>query len=189
MVFALLLAAGGLAAEDLGQLAAREREKREKKAAETKPSGRKYDNDDLPKPEPGKSEAATSTASSGSDESGSRESRESRGEGSEENDTSPEKGWRSRAAEARRPIQEAEQNLAKVDEHLNEIRQRLSPFNPMWEQDTNKILALQEELRNGEAERESARQRVEEAKKAWEEFVENARKESVPPGWLEEPPR
>ena len=187
-VLALSFVAGGLLAQDLGQAAARERARREKKAREGKPApARVYTNEELGR---GKAGSAESGGSGSEGQAYTPEQSSYRGERNTEENDSEEASWRQRAASARGPLTQAEGQLAQIDARIASIREQLSPLRMGGpEPDTNKMLALQQELTEAETERVSAKSAVDEARKEWQGFLEEARRSGVPAGWLGEAPR
>jgi chromosome segregation ATPase len=187
--------------QSLGDLAARERAKREEKARQGKATGKVYTDADLAEPGKTAENGGSGAESQPSVQAQSRyrgEYNEEEGpapaspgeRGNSEENESEETSWRQRAASARAPLTQAEGQLAQVDARIASIREQLSPVRMGGpEQDTNKILALQEEVTQAEAERGSAQNAVEEARKQWQSFLDEAKGSGVPAGWLEGSPR
>lgn len=184
-----------LRAQSLGDVAAREKAKRDQRARQEKAAGKVYTNADLAEagktPESGASGSAgrpyEKSSRRGEESPEERASASSEGERPEEENDSEESSWRQRAVSARGPLTEAEGRLAQVEAQIASIREQLSPLRLGGpERDTNKLLALQEELTQAENQRAVALSAVEEARQAWQGFLEEARRSGVPPRWLEE---
>lgn len=92
--------------------------------------------------------------------------------------------WRLRAQSTRTRISDAEARVADLEERLAALRNDMQPSNAMTafrEQERQAaIQARTEEL-------EAARALLASARQAMADLEEEARKESVPPGWLREP--
>jgi hypothetical protein len=82
--------------------------------------------------------------------------------------------WRERLAEARDEVESARKRAAAADEAVAHMRHRRRPRGEARE----KLLD----------EREAARAALAEAERALEETLEAARRDGVPPGWLEAAP-
>ena len=195
LAVAVLAITASLRAQSLGDVAAREKAKREQKAGQEKAAGKVYTNADL-----GEAGKTPESGASGSEDrpyvqeqSGYRSEEEgppsasSEGQHATEENDSEEASWRQRAVSARGSLTQAEGRLAQAEAQIASIREQLSPLRMGGpEQDTNKLLALQEELTQAENERAAARSAVEETRQAWQGFLEEARRSGVPPRWLEE---
>src|SRR5579862_1630075 len=168
VVLALLVPASS-PAQSLSDAAAREKARRKEQEAKSKPHS--YSNEDLgpeqkdKKPKSGEETQGAPAAALGpvmpaqSDE---------------------EKIWRSRAESARGAVKKAEDRVAGLDAKAKELlNQRILST------DTNEILRLMAEQKDVLDELGTARQDVEAAKKALEEFEQSARAASVPPQWIE----
>jgi hypothetical protein len=182
--------------QSLAELAAREKERRQKLAASDHQT---YTDEDLKTPRTGT--APSGTASSGGQaggdaaRTGSRRasSGESSGEGPSDSDSMPEVGtsgaekqWRETAQQQRDAISDAEKRIAEAQKTLDGLRTGLGqpqPSDGLRQQPLNPLIK--------EADREAAEKVLAEAQAALEKarqdqaaFEEKARKARVPPGWL-----
>jgi hypothetical protein len=157
LVVAGPLWSAGVWSQELGDAAARERAKREKRAAEGAPRAPVFTDADLKKEaapdeeevRPGEAAGAPpSSRRSPSPEKGSGPVRE-KGSGpdsepptavkasSAEEASSEEPGgvvdeWRRRAAEARGPLQEAKQRVKELEDRIAELREKLNPLSTKY---------------------------------------------------------
>src|SRR5258708_7193495 len=191
----LLLAPAIILAQSLGQAAAQERERREKKAREGKPAeGRVFTNDDL-KGSQGAATTKGETASSSHSEGGSparaggadTEPKGTREGGSGESSESA--GWRGRAVGARAALDLAPARGAALPSPIDQLQQELNPMSASYVLDPNRFLRIQEEIRNAQAELAGAREQTRAAQEASDQLAEEARRAGVPSGVLAGPPR
>ena len=90
--------------------------------------------------------------------------------------------WRTRIADQRAAVTHAEADVASSEAEVGNLASRIR-----MSTDTNEILRLQAEQEQARNAQEGARQRIQQAKKALEDLLEEARRQGVPPGWLREP--
>jgi hypothetical protein len=173
-------------AQSLGQAAAQERERREKKARESKPAAvRVFTNDDLKGPDgtaskkgdpasSSRSEGVAAGRGGGADTApkGTREG------GSEE--SSETAGWRERAVGVRAAVDQARAREGDIQSRIDQLQQEMNPMSPTYVLDPNRFLRIQEEIRNAQAELAGARQQTRAAQEAWDQLAEEARRAGVP---------
>lgn len=193
-------------AQSLGQAAAQERERREKRAREGKqaPAPRTFTDDDLKAPEerasngtesrggkkapaPPPSRQATPSYSDSPD-TGTREGEPPRppGEavapGAPRQEENPDAiAWRARARSARAAIDAARAREASLESRIAQLRQVLNPMSANYRLDPNRFLQVQNEIRTAEGELAAARQQTRTAQEAWEQVLEEARRAGVRP--------
>lgn len=195
-LLALPLAA---AADTPAKPAAEKRDKKDK----TDKSGKVFTNDDLKdagkkdgggavtflaEPEGGSGGGHGSTggseSASSSGESGSGESRNA----SSEEGRPSEDGWRAQAKQYRTAVALARTNIEKVQAKLDAMtnpQQQPKPSDAL-QPDPHHLLTRSEEREALERELQAARNELEDAERALADFMEDARKQNVPPGWVEE---
>jgi hypothetical protein len=218
----LILLPAAASPQELGDAAAKEREKKAKAA----PSGKTapaFSNDDLAsekekkrkkeeaeargeKPEPDAPPPDQSTDSEtgriavdgrprlADPDRGGRAARdEAASDGPASDDTasddtaSIDTEWRPRVEAARNRVQEMEGRVAGIQTRIDELRARISPMNQQQEQDVNRILAVQQEITNAEAEMDPARANLKSAREELAALEETARQAGVAPGVLRPP--
>ena len=91
--------------------------------------------------------------------------------------------WRERAMERRRDIGRAEQRVPPIEQRIADLRNDRNPTNLM---DPNREQNRQAQLAQATADLERAKADVERAKQALTDLEEEARRKSIPPGWLRE---
>lgn len=189
LVLALLTLPAGAIAQSLGDVAAQEKARREREKEKTKEKGQKpraakaFTDDDL---QPGATRDKTQAPpppvepyvpSTPSPEAENAEA---------EADSGPKAEWRQRAAAVRQVVESAQQAVASIANDAERIRQDLNPmsltFNPS---DVNATLRLQHELSEAETRLAAAQAQVAVAEKAYKDFEDEARRNGVPPSWLE----
>jgi hypothetical protein len=186
LVLAVAFPGGSVLGQSLGELAESTRKKR-------KGGAHVYTDDDLKKrapdaqasPQaPGGTPAATAGASGGGEASeGSGEG----GEGGEGSGRSGDRGdqsyWREQAAAHRAAMERAEKRIEAAQLRINALMSDAVPTNvgdPFQQQ------TLEAERVKARKELEDAQKELELAEDAFHVFEEEARRKSVPPGWLEE---
>jgi hypothetical protein len=92
-----------------------------------------------------------------------------------------EEQWRSRADEARKAIATAEAAVHGLEEETKALGLRV-----LLSTDTNEILDLRRQQKEMAEQLEQARQNLAQAKQALDDLETEARRASVPPGWLRE---
>jgi hypothetical protein len=91
--------------------------------------------------------------------------------------------WRERATERRREVGRAEQRVPPLEQRVADLRNDRNPTNVM---DPNREQNRQAQLAQAIADLERAKGDVERAKQALTDLEEDARRKSIPPGWLRE---
>jgi len=91
--------------------------------------------------------------------------------------------WRERAMERRREVGRAEQRVPPIEQRIADLRNDRNPTNLM---DPNREQNRQAQLAQAMADLERAKADVERAKQALTDLEEDARRKSIPPGWLRE---
>lgn len=91
--------------------------------------------------------------------------------------------WRERATERRREVGRAEQRVPPLEQRIADLRNDRNPTNVM---DPNREQNRQAQLAQAIADLERAKADVERAKQALTDLEEDARRKSIPPGWLRE---
>ncbi|HSB60303.1 MAG TPA: hypothetical protein VLI67_01195 [Vicinamibacteria bacterium] len=185
LALAAFLAAGPLLetgrAQSLGEAAARERRKREKEKAarEAKPPAPVFTNEDLE----GERDPSDQAAGSGGEtaEAASDAGRESTGAAQ---GGGPEAYWRQRADGAREAIAQAERAVAEAEARADRLGRDGDPLSGLL--DPNRLQTLEAERARARAAVEAARKSLAAARQALEDLEEEARRQSVPPGWLRE---
>jgi hypothetical protein len=198
VIFAIVwvLGPGSLAAQGLGEAAARERRRREEEQAKRKP-GKVYTNDDLSKGEETAAAAQeTSSAQSLAQRQGStrgrpRENpddpnardrrRDQVSEGDEANKSDPleQSRWREQAQQRRDAVSALEAQIKTLQQEIEALAGKL-----LMSTDTNEMLRLREEKTQAESRLQEAQSGLAEARKALETFEQDARRAGVPPGWI-----
>ena len=93
-----------------------------------------------------------------------------------------EEEWRPRAKERRTAIETAEAAIRGLEDEAKALGLRI-----IMSSDTNEILDLRAQQHEQTEQLEQARRTRSEAKQALDDFETEARRASVPPGWLREP--
>jgi hypothetical protein len=91
--------------------------------------------------------------------------------------------WRERARAQREAITLAQAAISDIEDHIAALRNDRSPTNVM---DPNREQTRQAEITKAQAALESAKAALESARKALTDLEEEARRKSIPPGWLRE---
>ena len=185
LLSALLALPACALAQSLGDVATQEKARRARDKEKAKEKGQKprtaksfTDDDLLPGATREKTEAPPAAEPYVS--SPSRENAE------EDADAAPKAEWKQRAAAARQIVESARQAVSSIANDAERVRQDLNPmsltYNP---EDFNATLRLQHELNELETQLAAANQQVEAAEKAYQAFEDEARRNGVPPSWLE----
>lgn len=168
--------AGVLAAQSLDELAEKEKEKKKD------PNAKSFSDDDLkkyqgtqasPSPPPKGTKAASPPphATPGPDSSGQRKAEEAR--------------WRARGASARAAIERAEKRVAEL-QAAYDAQNLDAGANPEGLFDPNRLLKAEERKRSTLAQIEQAKASVAAAKQSLLDLEDEARRKSIPPGWIRE---
>jgi DNA repair exonuclease SbcCD ATPase subunit len=188
-------------AQSLGELAQKEKARREREREKKGGAVKVFTEDDLPKGEKAPT-TESSTASAGatspppatgasirqesSDGLPNAEGEGSRAEGGPEVGGSDQSAWKARAAAARQSLKGVEQQVAAADAEVERLRQDLNPMSTTFSTDPYVSLRLQGQLTEAQARAAEAREALKSAKEAYETFENEARRAGVPPGWLRE---
>jgi len=175
-----LLVAAPAAAQSLAEAAKREKQRREKVEKSAQPAAKSYTDTDLKAPR-GATATEGAPPTQGTSASGSSQSSGEQGE-----DTGAEEQWRSRAAEHRKRVSDAEQRIQELKVALERARVDREPpganvMDPFREQTRQaEIGRLQSQISIAESRLQRARQEL-------AEFEEEARRAGIPPGWVRQP--
>jgi hypothetical protein len=91
--------------------------------------------------------------------------------------------WREKVMERRRDVGRAEQRVPPIEQRIADLRNDRNPTNLM---DPNREQNRQAQLAQAIADLERAKAEVDRAKQALTDLEEDARRKSIPPGWLRE---
>jgi hypothetical protein len=202
-----LLLAPAVEAQSLGEAAAREKAKREKRGKAT--PGRSYTDEDLKDPnkpagqhkdkDKEKDSSPSGTPSGvtnvGSGEGGTRPVQRnpegtSSGGSREGSSGGPSVGagdepiWRGRAREHRDAVHNAEKAIQDAQDRLNALMSDRDVTNT---QDPTRLQTVEARKAEARSSLDAARLNLAEAQKALQDLEEEARRSNVPPGWLREP--
>jgi hypothetical protein len=200
-----LLLAPAAEPQSLGEAAAREKAKREKRGKATPAPS--YTDEDLKDPnkpadqdkDKDKDSSTTAPPSTGTNVAGSeavprrvpRTPPPEGGPGVSPTGVSPpsvgagdEAIWRTRAREHRDAVHNAEKSIQEAQDRLNALMLDRDVTNTG---DPNRLQTLEARRAEARASLEGARLGLAEAQKALQDLEEEARRNSVPPGWLREP--
>lgn len=174
----LLLATAGItSAQSLGELAQKEKERRKAAAGAGSQS---YTNDDLPKGKPASSPSPAPGKGAATPRPGAPPP------AATSDLAASESSWRQQAQSARDAITAAEQGVAQAEKALGSVRTGVSqplPSDGLRQTPPNGML---KEPSHEDAERNlaAARAALAQAKAAFADLEERARRASIPPGWL-----
>jgi DNA repair exonuclease SbcCD ATPase subunit len=184
-------------AQSLGDAAAREKAKREKRGKATPaPSYTDADLKDPNKPAADKDKerdpnlpAPANVSNVGAGEGSTRRVRPNAPEattnaGAPSVSASDEAVWRSRAQQHREAVRNAEKAIQEAQDRLNALMSDLDVTNTA---DPNRLQTIEARKAEARASLDTARLNLAEAQKALQDLEEEARRSSVPPGWLREP--
>jgi hypothetical protein len=105
------------------------------------------------------------------------------GDGPAADSAGAEEAWRKRAADARERIATAEKRVNELQARYTDLSQDVNP-SPEDIGDPMRLFKLDEKKRDALAELEKAKAEVAAKRKALEDLEEEARRKSVPSGWL-----
>jgi hypothetical protein len=146
-------------------------------AAARKPPAKVLTNDDLEKTRDGAAVSVLKAEGLESEEMSLAPAGQSATEMAEAN-------WRGRADAARARIAQANGLVASIEARITQLREdRNSPEDPMG---ANRLQSREAEIAAENEKLASAQEGVAAARQAFADLEEEARKESVPPGWLRE---
>lgn len=196
--FSLLVGPGGpgalQAGQSLGDIAARERAKREKERAAKPP--RVFTQEDLDKLEgagrpnsaaaspagssaPAPETPPPSSGNEGQPSEGSEETSGSTLGGGREKNLGADDAWRDRHREALAGVESARQNQGSADAEVERLKQDLNPMSTTFSNDPYVILPLQAKLTEAQARAAEAQKAVEAAQKVVDDLVNEARRNGV----------
>jgi hypothetical protein len=98
--------------------------------------------------------------------------------------------WRQRAAEARRPLDDAQARIHEIESEMAGVKDQLNPMSTNYVLGGNStagpsaVLEAEEKLRNLESRLIDAKTELSEAQKGWDAFLEEARKAGASAAWL-----
>ncbi|HUG52978.1 MAG TPA: hypothetical protein VMR21_05235 [Vicinamibacteria bacterium] len=91
--------------------------------------------------------------------------------------------WSERATQARQAVVSGEGRVAELEQRISELRDDRNPVNVM---DPNREQNRRAQIAEVQAELEAARVTLDAARRALAELEDEARRKSIPPGWLRE---
>jgi len=170
----------GLSAQSLGDVAAKEQKKKE--GQKPKPV-KVYTDEDLKKARESDKSSVTILAATPEDGSSAGEAREPIAEDVQE---APHKreSWRARGDAARAAIKGAEARVSELETRITDLTQDIQP-NPTDALDPNRLAKREAEKQKAAEELNQAKEVLAGAKKVYEDLETEARRKSVPLGWLE----
>lgn len=197
----VLLAAGAGAAQSLSELAEKEKERRKAAAAA---GAQSFTNDDLEKGRPKASPTPAPAKGGGAARPPARPGaaaprQPSRDEGLADEDEGDaagpppaagqpgaESAWRQQGQSAQAAISAAEQRVAAAEKALGGVRTGISQPLPSdgLRQTPPNILVKEASQQSAERDLAAARASLDQARAAFADLEERARKASIPPGWL-----
>jgi hypothetical protein len=152
--------------QSLGEVAEKEKERKKKE----QPAGKSFTDADLPKRPPGKASPAPSVPPAPDPERDNKAS---------------EARWRAMARDRRVAISQAEKRVAEIQASLDGAGLDTDP-NPPDAFDPNRLQKLEARKAELRGDLASAKTTLAAAQKAFENLEEDARRSSIPPGWLRE---
>ena len=177
-VLGLAAAAAVARAQSLGEVAAREQEKKSKKP----PTGaRVYTDEDLKKARESGSGAVTVLPAVAGVGTASREDVD--GAGATARDK--EKYWRGKAAERREAVRKADARVQELETRISALRVDITPGVNV--QDPNRLQTLDRALREAQDALDAARREAASARQALADLEDEARRAGALPGWVREP--
>lgn len=186
--FIVTLLVSPVYAQSLGEAAAREKAKRDKQG----PSATRVITDqDLkasrPPPKPGQGTESGDAASrsgrggSGSEEGGTAHRSSGVREGESTSSQDDEKFWRQRAQNQRKAIAAAEKSIESSQDRMARL---MADREPVALSDPNRLQTIENLKRETQQALERAQRDLAAAQKGLQDLEEEARRKSVPPGWL-----
>jgi hypothetical protein len=154
------------------------------------PPGHVYGNDDLPKPPSPPAVASPGPAGAGKGAVTNLKPAEMPPAPAEEPTPEPpyettERYWQERAGSLRQTIADTERRITELEQKIGALRDDRSAANAM---DPNREQHRQDAIAQAQADLERARADLGRQRQAWDALEEEARRKSVPPGWLRERP-
>lgn len=193
-LLAALVGPSAFGEDPLGDVARRERQRREK-AGRATPAGRVYTNDDLEAArastprgnlnvmEGGEGWVAPAPGGEGPFEGSARPSDE---QPADENapGSGGEAAWRERAVQARGAVESAERAIGEGRAQVESLQEQLSPMAQPYVLDPNQRLRLEAELTAAQKQLQQAEGSLEAARQAYRQLLDDARRQRIPPGWI-----
>jgi hypothetical protein len=183
----LLLVPALATAQSLGEAAAREKAKRDSKRGKSAPAP-SYTDEDLKDPSKPEKKSGEGTASSGGQpEGGTTYGQTTHEAAAEAANAAPsvsagdEPVWRQRARDQREAVRSAEKAIEDAQSRLNALMLDRDPTNVG---DPNRLQTLEVKRNEARSALEGARLNLAAAQKGLQDLEDEARRNSVPPGWL-----
>lgn len=190
---ALCLAAGPLAAQGLGEAAAKERKRREEEQKKNNGPAKVVTTEDLAKVQGttatdntptlaremgGKARSDESHAPDNPREGAAKQKREEAG-APEERGGQDETTWRTKAAELRKDLREIEQKAQALEQEKSKVAGDI-----LRSTDTNEILRLRADQQRIDEQLQAVKRELDGVRQETAQFEESARRAGVPPGWI-----
>ena len=175
VVLALAVAAPLARAQSLGEIAAREQEKKAKKPPST---SRVYTEEDLKKAREAGSSAVTVLPAVPGVGTATREEFD-RDAASAQN---KEKFWRNKAAERREAVRKADARVQELEARVAALRTDMNPAADV--QDPNRLQNIDRQLREAQEALQAAQRAAEAARQAVADLEDEARRGGGLPGWV-----
>jgi len=177
-VLGLAAAAAVARAQSLGEVAAREQEKKARKP----PTGaRVYTDEDLKKARESGSGAVTVLPAVAGVGTASREEVD----GASATARDKEKYWRGKAAERREAVRKADARVQELETRISALRVDITPGVNV--QAPNRLQTLDRALREAQDALDAARREAASARQALADLEDEARRAGALPGWIREP--
>jgi hypothetical protein len=160
--------------QSLGEVAAREKERREKLKQKSGAAAKTYTDEDLAKAEAKRPKESTSTSSSAT---------VSKPADRETNGESGADYWKDRAEKARGAVKSAQDRIKALEDRIADLRLDRNP-NPADQFDPNRLQKREAEIAKALADVDVAKADLATAQSDQEKLEAEARAKSIPPGWL-----
>ena len=182
-IVVLLLVPALATAQSLGEAAAREKAKRDSKRGKSAPAPTYTDEDlkDPSKPEKKSGEGTSSGGQPRSRSSTARRAPEATAEAAPSVSAGDESVWRQRARGQREAVRSAEKAIEDAQSRLNAL---MLDRDPTSLGDPNRLQTIEARKNEARSALEAARLNLAEAQKGLQDLEDEARRNSVPPGWL-----
>jgi hypothetical protein len=182
----LLLVPALATAQSLGEAAAREKAKRDSKRGKSAPAP-SYTDEDLKDPSKPEKKSGEGTSSGGQPEGGTTygqmtpEAAAEAGIAATSVSAGDESVWRQRARDQREAVRSAEKAIEDAQSRLNAL---MLDRDPTSLGDPNRLQTIEARKNEARSALEAARLHLAEAQKGLQDLEDEARRNSVPPGWL-----
>jgi hypothetical protein len=182
----LLLVPALATAQSLGEAAAREKAKRDSKRGKSAPAP-SYTDEDLKDPSKPEKKSGEGTSSGGQPEGGTTygqmtpEAAAEAGIAATSVSAGDEPVWRQRARDQREAVRSAEKAIEDAQSRLNAL---MLDRDPTSLGDPNRLQTIEARKNEARSALEAARLHLAEAQKGLQDLEDEARRNSVPPGWL-----